>query len=382
MTQPQPQQDDRLKVLDAYIAYRALVHSQDQEQIAAALALALYPVWAIQRFTELDVSTPLWLAAAVPKVKTAYLQSQRVAAVFAEDVRAASLPTELPLHIDYPSVEQPLNVPAERFNPLQTLAHALADTPGEIPPELQDLVHAPSMPAIPNTPSLQRISFDDFPAQDVSTSLVIQGNYGIKSNMPMQETEAMYNGLANSSGAGIRQAMNGGRNAIDNIVTRDPRILGYARVTDTNPCYFCALLASRGTVYGKASFVETDSKFKVNKDAPKLPKGYLNVAKVHDHCKCQLRPVYAKAEFFDADAADYRDQWDDLTSRWRHLSNKKQIEKWKEEYVPHDRSLDAPDIPEIQKSLQARASGLAEAGFTSATPQFQWAETRANQLAA
>lgn len=372
MTQPQPEQDDRLKqVLEAYIAWRTLQHGQDQESIASALALALFPIWAIQRFTELDASTPLWLSAAVPKVETAYLQSQRVAGVYAEDVRAASLSTASPLQIDYPNVQQPTGVPSERFTPIPYLF-----SPGEIPAAFEDGLTEPG------PPNLQRVAFDPFPGVDVATSLAIQGNYGIKANMPMPEEEAMYSGLSNSSGAGIRQAMNGGRNAIGNIVQKDKRVIGYARVTDGNPCYFCALLASRGTVYGKASFIDTNAKFKANKNAPDLPPGYLDVAKVHDHCKCQLRPVYANAEKFDADATDYRDQWDDLTRRWYWLNNKQQIEKWREEYVPHDRSSDGADITDIRQSLLDRASALQDAGFSRTTPQVSWAESRASQLAA
>lgn len=357
MTAPQEQRGGRLKSLEAYVAYLVLRHSQDQEAIAAGLALSLYPIWMIQRFTELDRSTPLWLSAALPVVKTAYLQSQRVAAVFAENVRFASLPTEDPLPMILPNVELPAHVPVGRFN-------------------LPDLTPSTG----PSVSVQEVVTFDEFPVGDVSTSLAIQGNYNVKAAMPGQEQMLMYNGLKNSSGAAIRQAMNGGRNAIDNVVQKDRRVIGYARFTDSNPCYFCALLASRGAMYGKGSFVEKDATFKVNPNgASNVPADYLHIAKVHDHCRCTLRPVYSTAQSMDADAKFYKQQWDAVWEKHKHLSNKKQIEKWKEQYHPFNRP--EPNITELHKELEQRHSALLSAGFSPISPQVTWAASQQYLLA-
>lgn len=372
MTAPQQeQQGNGIKPLEAYIAYLAHQHSDDQVSIAGALALALFPLWTIQRFTELDRSTPLWLSAALPTVKTAYLQSQRTTAVYAENLRFATLPTEDPLPMVVPDVELPKHVPHFRFDPV-------------------------SIPSVSTDPEQPVIHFDEFPLQDVATSLTIQGNYEIKAQMPgslataNREQELMHNGLTNSSGAAIRQTMNGSRNVTNNLVRFDRRIIGYARVTDSNPCYFCALLASRGTVYtttstqgGRAKVdgtrTKADTDFKPNPDGnTDLPKGYLP-AKVHDHCKCTLRPVYAKSQAMDADAQFYLDQWNDITRKWYWLNNSQQIEKFKEDYVPFERP--APVVEDIRQELQDRASALTDAGYAPFSPQMEWTNRHLSQLA-
>lgn len=364
MTSPEEQSGGRLKALGLYAAYLALRQSEDQESIAAGLALGLYPIWMIQRFTELDRTTPLWLSAALPQVKTAYLQSQRVAAVFAQNVRFASLPLDGPLPMAVPDVERPSNVPVARFN--------LPDL-GLLEPATPDTLSANGFQP--------KIEFDDFPVEDAAKSLAIQGNGMIKRAMPGPEQELMYDGLKNSSGAAVRHAMNGGRNATDNIVNLDRKILGFARVTDSNPCYFCALLASRGTVFGKGSFVASDAKFVANPNGAKdLPDGYVDIAKVHDHCRCQLRPVYAKSQEMDADALFYRAQWKDVWDANKHRSNKVQVQAWKAQYTPYKRP--DPDLGAIRNELEQRSSALLNAGFSPLSPQVTWAQNAKFSLAA
>lgn len=354
MTEPQQEQQG-LKALEAYIAYRTLRHGQDQEAVAVALALAMYPLWSIQRFTELDRSTPLWLSAAIPTVKTSYLQSQRLSAVYASDIRAATLPTVDPLPMVVPDVERPHNVPGIRFD-------------------------TSLIPNVSSDPEQPVVSFGDFPVEDVATSLAIQGNYNIKAAMPAPEDEAMYDGLKGSSGAATRQAMNGGRNVTNNLVKFDRKIIGYARYTDTNPCYFCALLASRGAVYGKGSFIYSDKKFKANPNgAQDVPDNFVDIAKVHDHCRCTLRPVYAKSQDMDDDAKFYKQQWKDITTKYYGFKPEDQLEKFREAYKPFNRP--PPSVADIRKELQDRASALSESGYPQFSPQAEWTNRQLAQLA-
>lgn len=345
-------EDKRIKALDAYVAYLTLKHSEDQEAIASNLALNLYPLWAIQRFTELDRSTPLWVSATLPQVKTAFLQSQRVAAVYAQSVQYASLPLEEPLLLDLPHVELPQGVPSGRFSlPRNPLAK-------------------------PSNQSVMK--FEDFRLSDVATSLMIQGNYEIKAQMPGPEEDLMYNGLKNSSGAAIRQAMNGGRGAVNDIVRKDRRAIGYARFTDSNPCYFCALLASKGTVYKIGSFKASDAKFKDNENAPDLPEGYSDVAKVHDHCRCSLRPVFRKSQEYDADAKFYRKRWDTLVRNNPGASNDELLKLWRKHHTPFERT--PPPIADLREALEQRQSAISEA-LGPNSPQAEWTTTQLNLLA-
>lgn len=52
---------------------------------------------------------------------------------------------------------------------------------------------------------------------------------------------------------------------------------GYLLVTRANPCYFCAMLASRGPIYSDTSMDESDARF-----------SGIGSAKVHDNCGCSL----------------------------------------------------------------------------------------------
>ena len=86
------------------------------------------------------------------------------------------------------------------------------------------------------------------------------------------------------------------RRGRDELATRRSKrkAIGYARFTDNKPCYFCGLLASQGAVYlSKDSFKSSNAKYSGS-----------GTAKVHDHCRCSLRPVFSQKDDRD-ERADY-----------------------------------------------------------------------------
>jgi hypothetical protein len=87
--------------------------------------------------------------------------------------------------------------------------------------------------------------------------------------------EARRAALTRTSGSVTRQVLTGGRKTILRSVAEDRQALGWGRVTDGNPCPFCALLASRGPVY-KEQTVDFEA---------------------HDHCTCGAMPFYSGAEW-------------------------------------------------------------------------------------
>lgn len=100
-------------------------------------------------------------------------------------------------------------------------------------------------------------------------------------------------------GATLRHVQNGGRQTTFAAAATDRVALGFVRVTRDRPCYFCALLASRGLqegyTFSESSFDLSDAKFTG-----------AGTAKVHDNCQCHLKPVYSddddyveRAEFFE-----------------------------------------------------------------------------------
>ena len=86
-------------------------------------------------------------------------------------------------------------------------------------------------------------------------------------------------------GTAERIVLDGGRETLHDTVRADPKALGWFRVTDGDPCYFCAMLASRGPVYKRDSFDRSDPRFVGTGDA-----------KVHNHCGCTLAPVFSRTQ--------------------------------------------------------------------------------------
>ncbi len=115
--------------------------------------------------------------------------------------------------------------------------------------------------------------------------------------------DAMDSSIKAVTGAVARHVQNGGRQTIYEGQKSDPLTKGYVRVTKDGPCYFCAMLASRGPVFDENSFDSSDPRFT----------GGGNV-KVHDSCGCAVKPVFVidNDPYVDASRAFER-QWYDLS---------------------------------------------------------------------
>jgi hypothetical protein len=91
-------------------------------------------------------------------------------------------------------------------------------------------------------------------------------------------------------GAAKRHTLNAGRQRLLDLSKRDPDVKGWVRVSDGNPCHFCAMLLSRGPVYNAMT-----SRFRS-----------------HDGCGCSARPVLRNdpSGGWTPDALAMRDLWD------------------------------------------------------------------------
>jgi len=119
-----------------------------------------------------------------------------------------------------------------------------------------------------------------------TTAMRVTGPVKVKQSMTAGLSLSQAGRLAFNETARTAQmlVLNGGRQMIESGIRRDRRALGYQRVTDGNPCYFCAMLASRGPVYRKDSFAN---------------------AKVHIGCGCTLEPVYSRDTQWLARSEEY-----------------------------------------------------------------------------
>lgn len=108
--------------------------------------------------------------------------------------------------------------------------------------------------------------------KQLATSLLVTGPISIKRAMtrsvPLERALDVANGT--SAAAGMRLALDGGRDTLMKTIDNDPRAGRWSRVTSGNACDFCELLAERGAVYASDT---------VDFEA-------------HDHCSCMPEPGY------------------------------------------------------------------------------------------
>jgi hypothetical protein len=158
--------------------------------------------------------------------------------------------------------------------------------------------------------------------QALETSLRVTGEVSLKKKiavLPLNDgipkltqqllvKQAIQDTSVDISGAATRHVMNGGRDELQNLVADDREALGYIRVTDGDPCYFCAMLASRGPVYDDLSFDESDPRF--------IGAGQ---HKVHDHCGCSTEPVFSRKTQWPGKARAAETAWIDLSHDLGHV---------------------------------------------------------------
>lgn len=126
-----------------------------------------------------------------------------------------------------------------------------------------------------------------------------------------------------SAGAADREALRGGRDLINETAKKDKVAVGWARVTDGDPCPFCAMLASRGAIYRSAA----SAGIKGLDDGELPPVHRDDLEKYHNNCHCQTVPVFSRNDFMTPEAKEYSRQWREVTrgkagnealTAWRH----------------------------------------------------------------
>jgi hypothetical protein len=115
--------------------------------------------------------------------------------------------------------------------------------------------------------------------------------------------EAMESAARTSSAAAVRHTLSGGRDLMREVARTDKAALGWARVTQDNPCYFCAMLASRGFVYGEDAFEDSDALFTGG-----------GRAKVHDGCQCTMEPTFKRGSAMPGRGEEFSELWAEVTA--------------------------------------------------------------------
>jgi hypothetical protein len=124
----------------------------------------------------------------------------------------------------------------------------------------------------------------------VATSLQVTGRVMTRQALlaGLAPRVAMQTALVRTSGAVTRHVLAGGRETLMLSTEADPQAHGWARVTSGHCCAFCAMLSSRGPVYGEDSV-----RFRA-----------------HDHCACSAEPSYEGSEW-PGRAREFAQLWRD-----------------------------------------------------------------------
>lgn len=369
---PQSEKDRRrgLVAVPALAAFLAVWHQQQQEAIAANVAAGLALLWPILAYSNVDGTTETWLHAAMLQINHGFELSSAASAALVQGTLWA---------------------------------------------------HEPEAEVLPAIPS-------EFPAAEVETALRVTGPIRVKQLTPGPEADVMAVAQHQSTGAGVTRALDGGRQQViaqvealakaesveatpaaeapevadsqqvpaeilesapaaeaapeakparpaDELAVRRSkrRAIGYARFTDNKPCYFCGLLASQGAVYlSKDAFKASDAKF----HGP-------GTAKVHDHCRCSLRPVFTKSGGMDERATYFLNIWkESKPDRSRPGDTKEKA--YRRDYVPPpDYQLaDVLSVDERRNAIEAARSNRDEflsRGHGEDSPQVKyWSDALRN----
>lgn len=129
----------------------------------------------------------------------------------------------------------------------------------------------------------------DFDPDQVSYSLGFYGRVAPKQMIQRGIRDVASKTTTLMVGGATRHVLDGGRNTVIGSVREDRQSVGYARVTASKPCAFCAMLAGRGAVYKQNTA------------------GF----RAHDHCSCSVEAVYRQ----DAPLPSGGDEFADLYTK-------------------------------------------------------------------
>lgn len=261
-------------------------HQRRQEQIADSLRERIKSSFSVFDPHDLDRNSIEWTRTAVDAIHRAFEDSQIASDAFIREVRVLDAPDAPPL-------------------PGHLLAsEAVREGARTLSPH-RDYLVGPGREVLP--------PFDEYNA---GLRMLSAGPAYVKSQMPAPVGDAMSKAADNAAGRAVEIALDGGRNLAYDTAARDRVAIGWRRVTDTNPCSFCAMLASRGTVFKEGSYAASDARFDPPENLRQLTEGELP-AKVHNNCRCSLVPVFTREERFSDEALAWRALWNKSTKGLR-----------------------------------------------------------------
>lgn len=139
----------------------------------------------------------------------------------------------------------------------------------------------------------------------VRETLLITGPVRLKSLMSRGHTldRAATTTRVLTAGEAAKLALGGHRqmlvDSLNATYADNPPPIGWARVTDGDPCSFCAMLSGRGPVYRSAETAVTGRFLNARGD------GF----RAHPHCGCTAEPVFHRDAEWPGRSREFHDQW-------------------------------------------------------------------------
>ncbi|SIL90379.1 MULTISPECIES: hypothetical protein [Mycobacteroides] len=413
------------KAIPALAEWYASQHADEQDSIADQVAAGLGILWAILQFNDLDKTTASWLHATTLEIEKGYEASSQAAFEYVQAAKWSvhpeappleklnvSLPvadTQLKMRVTGP-IEVKRKMPAPEPDAMaagekastgagvtaavdgareQVLAQVQAEYRRAVKDEAKALAQNPVRDRQWATLQKWEAELAELRAKGApeTSGRVRRLNELIA---PVKESLGDYT----PSGTAAAEVPKSSKRAKQEKRPESPQggkaAIGYARVTDNDPCYFCAVLASQGAVYySEDSFDRSNSLIREVKWTSNSDKGTRRAflgdgpAKVHDNCRCTLRPVYREADKYDKRAKYFLDQWDKITDG---LSGKEAMNRFRAEYVPPPPySADVLDLKErkrIVADVRHNREALMSRGFAASSPQVKFLDRSIRKLEA
>lgn len=149
--------------------------------------------------------------------------------------------------------------------------------------------------------------------------------------------------LTTLTGAMARHVADGGRQTLMGAVREDGQAFGWERMTGPDPCPFCAMLASRGSVYKSRESAELVG-FGSDNVRRGFPAQYGRIRgtrqrgdSFHDNCNCYAEARYLGDPLISEENRPYRELWNETTQ-----DSSDPIKDFRRAYEGRDTS-DAPE---------------------------------------
>lgn len=124
-------------------------------------------------------------------------------------------------------------------------------------------------------------------------SFYLTGPVAAKALVKINRPDVAQQALVHLSGSLSRVVLNAGRETITETVAHDERALAWFRVTDGDPCSFCAMLASRGPVYRTRES---------------------GAFQAHDACACTAEPQFVSGAAWPGRGREFQEMWGRVTA--------------------------------------------------------------------